>query len=84
MKTSTRNRLGAALLVISPLVVVALYVSGTPLLTLQESHSSSFPGGVMIVSSYKMHWPLLVVGLFALLGLVALLWPAQKPPRLQP
>lgn len=83
MKTSSRKRLGAAVLIISPLVAVALYVSGTPLLSLQESHSSSFPGGVMIVSAYKLHWPLRTICLFALLGLIVFLWPARKPPRLR-
>lgn len=84
MKTSSRKKLGAAVLIISPLVAVALYFSGTPLLSLQESHTSSVPGGaVMTVASYKMHWPLGAVCLLALLGLIVFFWPARKPPRLQ-
>jgi hypothetical protein len=82
MKTLTRKKLGVAALVISPVVALAFYVSGTPLLSLVESHSSSFSNGVVIVSKYKMHWPLLPVCLLMLMGLIACLWPAQKPPRL--
>ena len=85
MKTSFRKRLGAAVLVISLLIVVALYVSGTPLLPLLESKTSSVSdGAVMTVSVYKPHWLLCPVCLLALLGLGAFLWPARRPPRLQP
>ena len=84
MKTSTRKRLGAAMLVMSLLVALVLYVSGTPLLTLQESHTSSFPGGSATAAQFEMHWPLLAVCASALLGLVAFVWPQRSPPRLQP
>ena len=84
MKTSTRKKFGAALVIISLLVTVALYVSGTPLLSLQESHTTSSTGGaVMTVAIYKSHWLLWPLCLLALLGLLAFLWPVQKPPRLQ-
>jgi hypothetical protein len=83
MKTSTRKSLGVAMVVISLLVALALYVSGMPLLTLQESHTSSFPGGFLIVSGFEIHWPLVAVCAFAFLGLAAFVWPERKPPRLQ-
>jgi hypothetical protein len=56
MKTSTRRSLGAVVLVISLLVALVLYVSGTPLLTLQESQTSSFPGGSVTASCFEMHF----------------------------
>ena len=83
MKTSSRKKLGAAVVIISPLVAGVLYLSGTPLLSLQESHTSSFPGGVMIAQTYKPHWPLFAVCLLALLGLIVFFWPARKPPRMR-
>ena len=84
MRTSIRKRLGAAVLAISLLVALVLYVSGTPMLTLLESHISSFPGGSATAAQFEMHWPLLVVCASALLGLVALVWPQRRPPRFQP
>ena len=85
MQTSTRKRLGAVVMVILPLVALGLYAFGAPLLSLQELHSSSLPdGGVMVAGSFKLHWPLLMVCLFALIGLIAFSWPARKPPRLEP
>jgi hypothetical protein len=83
MKTSTRKSLGAVVLVISLLVVFALYESGTPLLTLQESQTSSFSGGSVTASCFEMHWPLMAVCTSAFVGLVAFVWPQRKPPRLQ-
>ena len=84
MTTSARKSLGVATLIVSLLVGITLSFSGTPLLSLESSHSESFPGGGgMVVQSYKMHWPLFPVCMFALLGVIAFLWPARKPPRLQ-
>ena len=72
-------------LVISALVALGLYASGTPLLSLQESHSSSLPnGGVMIVGSFKLDWRLMMACLFGLIGLIAFSLPGRKPPRLEP
>ena len=85
MKASTQKRLGAALIIIALLITAAFYVSGTPLLLLQESRTTSSPGrAVMIVSTYKAHWSLRATSVLALTGLVVFLWPARKPPRLQP
>jgi len=71
------------MVVISVLAALVFYVTGTPLLSLQESHTDSFPGGSVTVACYKMHWPLLPVSIAALLGLIAFVWPQQKPARLQ-
>ena len=83
MKNSARKSVGAVMVVVSVLAALVLYVSGTPLLSLQESHTDSFPGGSVTVASYKMHWPLLAVCVAAFLGLIAFVWPQRKPPRLQ-
>jgi hypothetical protein len=83
MKTSTRKSLGAMVLALSLLVTLVLYFSGTPLLSLQESHTSSFPGGSVTVSQFQMHWPFFAVCICAFLGLITILWPQRKPPRLQ-
>ena len=83
MKTSTRKSFGLTILIVALLGGIAFCVSGMPFLSLESSHSSSFPGGFMLVQSYKMHWPLYAVGLVALVGLVTLLWPARKPPKLR-
>jgi hypothetical protein len=85
MKTSTRKNLGVATLIVSLLVGITLHFSGTSLLSLESSHSESFPGGGgMVVQSYEMHWPLYPICMFGLLGVIVFLWPARKPPRLQP
>ena len=84
MSTSTRKRLGVAAVVISLLVGMVLYLSGTPLLSLEYSHTSSFAEGHVTVQEYRAHWPFLAVCALAVLGLILSLWPAQKPPKLQP
>jgi len=84
MSTSTRKRLGVAAVAISLLVGMALYLSGTPLLSLEYSHTSSFADGYAIIQEYRVHWTFLAVCALAVLGLIMSLWPAQKPPKLQP
>jgi len=84
VKTSTRRSLGAVMLVISGLTAPLLYVYGVPLISFQESHADFFPGGAVTFSCYKMHWSLLPVCIAAVFGLIALVWPQRKPPRLQP
>ena len=83
MKTSTRRSLGAVVIGISAVVAVVFWASGTPLLTLQESNTTTFPGGSATAMCFKVQWPLLAVCICGLIGLVALAWPQRKPPRLQ-
>ena len=71
------------MLVISLLAVLALYLSGTPLLSLVSSQTESSPGESFMVSHFEMHWPFLAVCLCAFLGLITILWPQRRPPRLQ-
>jgi hypothetical protein len=78
MKTSTRKRLGVALLVASPLVTLVLYICDVPLLSLQESHTDLFPNGSVTASVYKMHLPLLAVFIAAFLGLILLVLPGRE------
>jgi hypothetical protein len=83
MRISTRKTVGAVILVSSVLAALALHISGTPLLSLQDSHTESFRDGSFTAEQYKMHWPLLAVCIAAFVGLIALVWPQRKPPRLQ-
>jgi hypothetical protein len=69
--------------VISLLAALAIYLSGTPLLSLISSQTESSPDGSITVSHFEMHWPILPVCLCAFLGLIAILWPQRRPPRLQ-
>lgn len=69
--------------VISLLAVFALYLSGTPLLSLISSQTESSPGGAMTVSEFQVHWPLLAVCAAGVVGLVTTAWPQRRPPRLQ-
>jgi hypothetical protein len=87
MKTSTRRSIGLALIVISLLAVLALYLSGTPLLSQtswQKTTSSAHGSMTVAVTFGEIHvrWPFLVVGATALLGVVAIVWPQRRPPRL--
>jgi hypothetical protein len=88
MKTSTRRRLGLATMIISVLVALVLQISGVPLLTLTDVHSSSFPGGggvtACTVWCIKMHWPLHAVCAAGLVGLTCAAWPKRTPPVLPP
>lgn len=83
MKTSTRRSLGIVVAVISLLAVLALYLSGTPLLSLISSQTESSPSGSMTVSQFQVHWPLLVVCVVGAAGLITATWPQRRPPRLQ-
>jgi len=63
---------------------VVLYSTGTPLLSLGQSYTTSFAdGGSAISGSVQIHWPFVAVCGPGLLGLIALIWPQPKPPRLQ-
>jgi len=84
MTTFTRRVFGATVLAISLTAACMLYVSGTPLLSLGQSYTTSFAnGGSTISGSVEIHWPFVAVCGPGLLGLITLIWPQPKPPRLQ-
>jgi hypothetical protein len=94
MKTATRRSVGVGTLLVSLLLAIGLYVSGTPLLSLQQSDTLSSDSATLVVTSnvagssgtgvvVLVYWPLIAVGICAAIGLVALAWPQRKPPRLQ-
>ena len=84
MKIPTRKSLGAAVLFISLLLALGLYLSGTALWSLQESHTYSSTDASFTVAQAQVRWPLLAICASALFGLLAFVWPKPKPPKLQP
>ena len=72
-----------AVVVTSLLAVPALYLSGTPLLSLSSWLTESTADGFIACGGYEVHWPLLAVCAAGILGLVAISWPQRRPPRLQ-
>lgn len=84
MKTTTRRIFGVALLGLALAVALALYFSGTPLLSFGQWHTTSFPNGAVASGSVEVHWPFIVVCITGFLGFVALIWPQRRPPRLLP
>jgi hypothetical protein len=84
MKTSIRKRVGALVVLLSLLTSLVLHVSGVPLLSVAESHTSFFAGGALTSCCFDLHWPLAVVCTSAFLGVLAFVWPQRRPPRLQP
>jgi hypothetical protein len=81
MTTSNRRVLGAAVLGTSLAIALVAYFSGTPLLSLGQWHTTSFPGGSTASASIEIHWPFVAVCFSGLLGLLALVWPQRNPPR---
>jgi len=84
MTTFTRRVLGATVLGVSLAAAFVLYSTSTPLLSLGQSYTTSFANaGSTISGSVEIHWPFVAVCGPGLLGLIALIWPQPKPPRLQ-
>ena len=72
------------IVVISFLAALALYLSGTPLVSLISSQTDSSPdGSSMTDSQFRVHWPLVSVCAAGVVGLVTAAWPQRRPPRLQ-
>jgi hypothetical protein len=82
MKTSTRKSLGAVVVLASLLTAPLLCIAGVPLLSVAESHTSSFAGGALMSCCLDLHWPLVVLCISAFVGLLAFVWPQRRPPRL--
>ena len=85
MKTSTRRRLGVVVVITSLVAVLALYLSGKPLISLTSWQTKTTASGAisMTVGVIRVWWPLLATCGAGFLGLIAIVWPQQRPPRLQ-
>lgn len=68
---------------ISLLAVVVLYLSGTPLVSLTNSGIESNGGTLMAVGVIHVRWPLLAACFVGVIGLAAVVWPQQRPPKIQ-
>ena len=79
MKTSLRRWLGAVTLAIAVVLGVALFVVGTPFLTLEHSDTQAFQdGGSVTVAAYEMHWPIFVLPSAGVVGVLLLLLPGRE------
>jgi hypothetical protein len=81
-RLDSRRVCGAAVLGISLAVALVLYFSGSPLVTFKRLPTSYFPGGSATATSMRLDWRSVAVCIPGFLGLIALVWPARKPPRL--
>ncbi len=80
MKTSTNKRLGALLLVGAALAAVAVQIIGDGLITIRSlPMPAAMPGQIApsSVTEAVYHWPLFVLALLALVGLVYILLPPR-------
>ncbi|HVM47602.1 MAG TPA: hypothetical protein VMU04_06215 [Candidatus Acidoferrum sp.] len=83
MKTYIRKSLGVVVVAASLLAVLALRLSGTPLVSVTSWHSDSSADGFITFGGFEVHWPLLAACAAGALGLVAIAWPERRPPKLQ-
>jgi len=67
----------------SLLSVPALWLAGMDLLSLTSSEKTESANGFTMAAELQVHWPLIAICAVGLLGLVALVWPQQPPPRLR-
>ena len=73
MHTSTRKKLGVALIVLSVVGVAALYLLGVELVRLMDSHTTDS----MTMIFLKLHWSLLVLAALALAGVLFVVLPER-------
>jgi hypothetical protein len=78
MGASTRKKLGVAVMVASLAAGVALYVSGTPLVSVTSWQTDS-----VAIMAFHLRWPFLAVCCVGLFGLGFMAWPQRRPPRIQ-
>ena len=70
-----------ALLFGAPALAIALHMCGVPLWSLSQSQTWSSTSGSVTSSAYQMHWPLLVLGAIAVIGVVLLLLRRGEKPN---
>jgi hypothetical protein len=74
MTTSTRRKLGAAILSTSIIAGIVLSLSGTSLVSVEQSHTSAQGDGSFIWSGvFSLHWPLVALLAAGVTGLLLLL-----------
>jgi hypothetical protein len=74
MTTSTRRKLGAAILSASIVAIVVMELSGTSLVTVEQSHGEKLSDGSFIWSGqFGLHWPLVALLAAGVTGLLLLL-----------
>ena len=74
MHTSTRKKLGVALIVLSAISVAVLHFSDVEFVRLMDSQTT----GSMITIFLKLHWTLLLLGAVAFAGLLCLVLPGRR------
>jgi len=74
MTTSTRKKLGVAILSASIITGVVLLLSGTSLVSVEHSHAETLGDGSFIWSGgFRLHWPLVALLAAGVTGLLLLL-----------
>jgi len=73
MSNRNRKRLGAALMAVAALAIPMFWLLGVSLLSFESHGSGGSPGGIWLVSSIVMHWPLVLAGVVGLFGLALFL-----------
>jgi hypothetical protein len=78
MKTSARRWLGVAIFAVSLLGVTLLFLLGTPLISVYESHTTTFPNGSATSSMIEFHWYAIALFVAGLAGLLLILIPGRE------
>ena len=79
MKTSTRKRLGVALLGASLVSGVVLSLTGTSLVSIEQAHPKAEPDRTVVVSGVvHVHWALAALLTTGTVGLLLLLMPPHE------
>jgi len=75
MHTSTRNKLGVALIALAVVGAAALHFFGVQLVGLMDSQTT----GSMTMIFLKLHWSVLALGVMSLAGVLCIVLPPRRP-----